>query len=276
MDTKLKLKKASKALRYSGHRALARALDSNREGKFVPFIVLTRSRSGSNLLKNFLNSSPEVECFGEIFRHADRLGWDRPGVLPKDYGLSRYLKDPVEFLKANFLNWQPCYVKAAGFKLFYYHSREEGREHLWDFLRARKDIRIIHLRRENLVRVIVSRELAMKTGVWIDHGGGKADVTRIRISPEAFEKEIETTLNWELNCREFLSEHQYKEIVFEEMMANKRDTLDDISEFLDLKKTLAPVTGTQKQGKQAVSQILENFEELKAHFRETQWEKYWV
>ena len=34
---------------------------------YVPFIVLTRSRTGSNLLVSFLNGHPDIFCEGEIF-----------------------------------------------------------------------------------------------------------------------------------------------------------------------------------------------------------------
>ena len=74
MKTSLAMAKGWKAARYTAWRTVSRVVPALRSAQFTPFVLVTRSRSGSNLLKNFLNSSPEVECFGEIFRHPDRLG----------------------------------------------------------------------------------------------------------------------------------------------------------------------------------------------------------
>lgn len=277
METPLKLSKAIKALRYSAWRAASHIKCSPSNQSFTPFIVVTRSRSGSNLLKNFLNSSRRVECFGEVFRHPDRLGWDRPGILPKNFGLSSYLADPVEFLQNYFLEQQPPWVSAAGFKLFYYHAREPHRQTLWDFLHQRTDIHIIHLRRRNLIKVIVSRELAMKTGVWIDHSGDKGPLQSVKISPEYFEQQIKDTQNWEATTQEFFSKHPVKEIIFEDLIKTPQAHLDDLSQFLNIDQgDLRPISATKKQAKRPLSEMLSNFEEVKKHFIATPWEKYFA
>lgn len=274
MKFSLKVKKAAKALRYTAWRSGNELGLLKGNPSFTPFIVLTRSRSGSNLLKNYLNSVSEVECFGEVFRHPDRLGWDRPGIYPKDFGIETYRQDPAEFLKTHFLKTQPGYVKAAGFKLFYYHSREDGREGLWDFLKQRTDIRILHLRRKNLIKVIASRELAMKTGVWIDHSGGEQTDASVSISPEAFKAEIETTQQWERSLPEFFSEHPYQELVFEDLVKTPEASLSEIQQFLGLSQSLKPISATKRQAKRPLSEILENFDELKAAFKGSDWARY--
>ena len=276
MNSRLKLQKACKAMRYTMWR-IANSLGLRKGTEnFTPFIVLTRSRSGSNLLKNYLNSVSEVECFGEVFRHSGRLGSDRPGIIPHDYGLKLYKKDPVAFIKKYFLNVQPPYVRAAGFKLLYYHSRSSGRDNLWDFLKANPRIRIIHLTRMNLVKVIVSRELAMKTGVWIDHAGESSVDQKVTIAPEYFRNEIECTKRWEAEVRDYFSDHQFHELVFEDLVRRPEDSLNALRDFLGLESILKPVSGTRQQARKPVSDILENFEELQSTFAETEWSEYFV
>ncbi len=71
--------------------------------QYRKFIVLARSRTGSNLLTSMLNSLWSIAAHGEI------LSWTR----------GRTLEDVL----ADAFCRYPHYVKAVGFKIFYYHPQ---------------------------------------------------------------------------------------------------------------------------------------------------------
>src|SRR5690606_26460474 len=110
------------------------------------FIVLSRSRTGSNLLISFLNSHPNIRARGEMFARLN--GKNCKDVLAR--GFAR----------------QPFYVKATGFKIFYYHPMDDDSGHVWDVLAELDDLRIIHLKRRNILRTLISRKIADTQGVW--------------------------------------------------------------------------------------------------------------
>lgn len=107
------------------------------------FIVVTRSRTGSNLLISFLSSHPNVRAQWEIFNKLN-------GRSYKDILTSAFDK-------------QPYYIRASGFKIFYYHPEDaQDREYpdIWQSLRNMKDLKIIHLKRRNILRTLISRKIA--------------------------------------------------------------------------------------------------------------------
>src|SRR5215470_17880833 len=83
-------------------RALSfRLLSAVGHDHFTKFIVLSRSRTGSNLLQSLLSSHPEIVTENEILQRLD-------GRNPRDIVARAYAR-------------QPYFVKAKGFKVFYYH-----------------------------------------------------------------------------------------------------------------------------------------------------------
>ena len=72
---------------------------------YAPFLVISRSRTGSTLLMTSLNSHSNIICRGE------RLNFLRRNETSRK-------RNPVAVIK-NIYGKQPTYIKAAGFKLFY-------------------------------------------------------------------------------------------------------------------------------------------------------------
>ncbi len=74
---------------------------NSRHSDFQRFIVLSRSRTGSNMLLSFLNSHPNIHAEGEVFNRLNGQNYQEI--------LSRVFAD------------QPPRILAKGFKIFYYH-----------------------------------------------------------------------------------------------------------------------------------------------------------
>ena len=88
------------------------------------------------MLMSFLNSHPNVRMEGELFATLN----DRA---------------PAQALEAAF-SPPPAYVKAQGFKLFYYHPTDASDRRLWTALTALPDLHVIHLKRRNILPTLVS------------------------------------------------------------------------------------------------------------------------
>jgi LPS sulfotransferase NodH len=136
----------------------------------VNFIVLGHPRCGSNLLIRALTEHPQIRALNEIFeRDTDRRTqiWNTakpvPAGLPYQIG-----EDGATFLCTRVFSPHPIAGRQAfGFKLFYHHARFDP--HIataWDYLHTLQP-HILHIRRRNLLDVIISREVALRTNIWL-------------------------------------------------------------------------------------------------------------
>jgi len=120
---------------------------------FTRFILLSRSRTGSNMLTSLLNSHPHVRAEGEILRRLQ--GRDSTAILAEVFAR------------------QPRHIRAKGFKFFYYHPIDGDTEKTWQMLLDMTDLRVIHLKRKNILRTILSRKIAEDQDVWLSRSSGR-------------------------------------------------------------------------------------------------------
>jgi len=102
--------------------------------KYTSFILSSRSRSGSNLLRERLNSYTEVRVDGE------ELNWSRSRSIPR--------------VIRRIFGRQPSWIRAKGFKLFYYHPNDRCCTEVWVELSKIHNLVIIDLVRENILEVM--------------------------------------------------------------------------------------------------------------------------
>ena len=139
------------------------------EAGLVPFIVLGKARCGSTHLLGLLNSHTKIVGFGELFRDQSRIGWDLRPYDAEQQSLELIEKmhsDPVRFLEEDVLVEQQPGLAAVGFKIFYYQNPKEAQTELWSYLQSRIDLHVIHLKRRNTLRELLSLKRAQQTNEW--------------------------------------------------------------------------------------------------------------
>ena len=114
--------------------------------KYQKLVILGRQRTGSSLLMMLLHSQPKVDMQSEVFRLLE-------GKTCRTVWKETFSKK---------LPW----IKYAGFKLFYNHPDDSEDREVWEILNADTSVKIIHIKRENLLRTYVSKLVAIKTGAW--------------------------------------------------------------------------------------------------------------
>ena len=221
---------------------------------YSKFIILSRSRTGSNFLLSLLNSHPNIDCYGELFLHLRG-------------------KDSLEIWKRIFKK-HPGRIKCVGFKLFYYHPVDSDDKKVWNLIEGDPQIKIIHLKRKNLLRTILSRKIAEKTKIW------KENSTKTFIPPK--EKAVKLShvecLNefnkiraWENEADARFSKHAIFEIYYEDLVHQRDVVMNDVYSFLNLKKH-QPYTDLRKQNKEGFQDLILNYNSLKVSFTGTGWE----
>lgn len=221
------------------------------------FIVLSRSRTGSNLLISLLNSHRQIRADREIF---NRLN-------------GRNYKDILDraFAKQHF------WVKAKGFKIFYYHPIDHIDCGIWNDLLAMDDLYVIHLKRTNILHTLFSRKVAGIQDQWTaqSRSKGQAPREKIRVSftVDELAKDFQQTRTWEEVAEQNLRNHPLLSVNYEDLVTERAATFRKVTDFLGVDYRL-PNTELRKQNPQKLQDLITNYDELKGAFAGTEWAQF--
>ena len=225
------------------------------------FIVLSRSRTGSNMLISLLRSHPNICARGEVVGKLD--GRNYKDVLADAFTTKSHL------------------IKASGFKLFYYHPLDDDSGDLWQDLVNMDDLYVIHLKRRNVLRILISRKIAESMGQWIAKDTLDIEAQKdqaqgnkcVYMSVEELTNGFQQTRAWEKRGDAIFSSHPLITVYYEDLLDELEDNFRKITDFLDLPFVL-PETSLRKQNPEQICDLLENYYELRESFKGTEWQTY--
>jgi LPS sulfotransferase NodH len=254
-----------------------RALDSGLLGhaEYTRFVVLGRSRVGSNLLRSLLNAHPQVVAFGEVFRELDNLDWDHTGYFQSAATRALVRRDPVRFLETRLLGRYPAATMAVGFKLFYYHARDGAQAGIWPWLLQRREVRVIHLKRANLLETHVSRKRAALTGRWVNTSGEPDRAVAVRLEYDEVLADFQQTRAWEAECDRTFAGHPLLQVQYEQLATDYQSEARRLEAFLGVDPCVVQ-PATFRQSTQSLSATVSNYHELKARFAGTPWTAFFT
>jgi LPS sulfotransferase NodH len=213
-------------------------------------------RTGSNLLRTALQSSPQVAMANEIFSPNER-------VMGKDF----------DIIMANLLRHYPISVKAVGCKIFYPHLTA----HEWLQFNALPDFKIIHLMRRNQVKLFLSLQIAQKTNRWIENKPGikpPLEQRQIRIDPRQLKAFIQLSHLWREQARQRFKDRAILEIYYEDLIADFDRVVTEAITFIGAKQWDRAKVNLRKQNPEAMRDLILNYDELKSVFAKTPWRAY--
>lgn len=252
------------------------------------------------MLVQALNSSPEITCFGEVFSPIGGVveffveGYDNFSAE----AMSLRSQDPIRFLEERIYCRHPEEVRAVGFKLAY--------GHFWSFpgllerLIEDRELRVVDLRRHNLLRMLVSLKLAQATGVFMEESrrrvtlanlliaarhplkvlerlrqrlrlsraSSAAPRARVTVSPqELFDFVVRTRIT-AANHAEVFREHPTLPVYYEDLVDRRDEVFREAQSFLGVEP--GPLTVTlRRQNPEPLSELIENYDELYEAFKGT-------
>jgi len=272
--------------------------------KYVKFIIICDIRSGSTMLTSYLSSHPKILMFYELFhRYQDSIPFNAPGYRGKSSNkeiVNLRNSDPVKFLNDIIFTIHPKRIMAVGFKLHYTQARmgkpwwfdkkydplwrntsrvthwNAAKSDVWKYLKENTDIKIIHLKRNNILKSLLSANNAWSSGRWgIGATGGfqNSDSTKIELNFEETRLSFETRKRYEDEADNLFKNHTIFQIKYEDMLDTKEVTLRKLQEFLEL-DYYELKTSTKKQSNKALDEIIINYSDLKNKFSGTPWIEY--
>lgn len=245
--------------------------------RYTRFVIVGMARTGSTMLINLLNSHTRALAFGELFRTPGTIGWDvRPYLdYTSERLLTLYQSDPCGFLaKAIFRKW-PRGQQAVGFKIFYYHAREKPYSAVWDYLERHDDIRVLHIKRRNILAQYLSVHLAHKTNVWSATRPVARETEPVRLEIEDCRKHFAWVRSQEEEADAFFAGHDVLQVAYEDLIADQTAEMLKVQEFLGLREQELSAH-TVRQRTVSLPRAIANYGALKQAFSETHWAEFFA
>jgi len=221
------------------------------------FVILAAPRSGSNMLCSMLNSHHSVLCHHELYNPADIFYALQ--LRNSDFKLADNMqqrdRQPLSFLARVWRSNQstPC----VGFKMTHKQNPQ-----VFEALLADTGVKKIVLRRNNAVKVHVSKLLAEQNGIWEDYGlSAPAERNQVAVNLLNLQKDMAYNQAFYQEITTGLNQSKQNHIVVEYEKLTTQDTQTTILDFLRLQhQTLT--TSSRKQNSTDLRKLVSNFSTL--------------
>ncbi len=237
---------------------------------YTPFIVLTAPRSGSSMLIQSLRAHAGIVSFGELLnpRH---IGFNTPGFWNRNRRLQSWRnRHPVEFTKTMVYRGYAARIEAVGFKVFHQHLDRPRFRPLRNYLASKPGLRVIHLRRRNLLRALLSRTIAASTGVWGIASREQRSPLRVRLEPAGCLEYFEAVSRQWQEYERIFPPGALLDVSYESLAAAFGEEIERIQRFLEVEKTDLPRL-TLQQEVRPLPEAIENYTELESALSGTSW-----
>jgi hypothetical protein len=236
--------------------ALANGPVSSADRTGLTFVILCLGRTGSTHLVSLLDSHSDIRCFGELFTYQE-------GTLDEAFVTSPQ-SDPQDYV-ANLT--APLPEKAVGFKLplssIRAHPDAMG-------LLDPPDLRMVRLRRLNLLALFVSRQLLRSTRVPQSTRGDYGDATVV-LDPKQTLAVLRRIEEHEQYLDELAAGKPVFRITYEELVKGQR--LDEIQRFLGVEPT-ALASPFRRIRSRPLAETIENWSEIEDALRGSPYERF--
>lgn len=145
---------------------------------------------------------------------------------------------------------------------------------VWKYLHKNKDIKVIHVKRKNLLRCYLSRQMAFLTGEWLKFNEKRSnkEIPKIRINPGELENYFKKIEKQRRKTDLLFNRHEKIDVFYENLVKNKKESIKKVLEFLGVEdKKIKVETPLKKQNTKNLRESISNYDELKEYFRKTKW-----
>lgn len=239
------------------------------------FVVIGTQRTGTTLMVTALNSHPQIQCFGELFKQRRPKGLHPEGEsaywLKCQESWRWRLSDVVlrHSSAANFLDdvLSVCDEQAAvGFKLML--SQIKRFHKLSDLITARQ-YNVLHVVRNNVLKTYVSRLAARQRGYY--HSDKSAKIEKINISTNDLESQLHKIHLDEIKIEEtFKNKGPYLQVAYEEFQYFDETVVSSLLQFLGVPQ-FEIGSSLKKQSSDDLMKVIDNYEEVADCIQRTSW-----
>lgn len=246
---------------------------------YQKFIVLGRHRVGSNMLLSVLNQHLQLHSFSEPFSESTIIFGSRFYGKPIEKSkemLDFRNSDPIAFLEEHIWRAVPEDINLLGFKIFYPQLAYLPFQALTPYFKGHQDIKVIHLKRKNLLDLFISTKIARQNKVMIISNDRERSNyeknNKLKVEPEeivAFFKQVEGEYT---HYKALFEKHDCLPISYEDLIGKGASEYQKIFSFLGLgKMEAAYAPQTRKQNQQSYAMVFENWPKIHNYFINSKW-----
>ncbi len=236
----------------------------------MKFVIVSTPRTGTNLVIEMLNSHPDCFSGYEIFSDthvANRhVPWYLPDVTDDAALCDLRATDPLAFLRHLEERTFAEGFQAVGFKLMYWEGSRFPT--VRDYVAADRLIRIIHVKRRNLLRRYLSYRLAEETGQWWTAADAEVRRTKIVLTLPEILADIAMVRTQQREYDQLLVNHRVLELYYEDIVQDFAGAAQALWRFLELRAWETFEIGSRKTGEKSLEQSIENYAALKGEITE--------
>ena len=226
-----------------------------------PFLILANQRSGSSVLRYALNEQKGVVCHGELLRagaHAKvsyaastAAGWRRlEARLTPDRSLRHYLERL----------WEPRgEVNAVGFKLMY----DQLDPRVSRLLAERGELRFVHLVRRNVLKSLISYEVARSHGRFTLRPGEAFSFQPIHLDPERLLPQLRESAARVERHRAWIGARPRIEVSYEALLADPRQVVTELLDFIGVPGEASGELPLRKMTPDSLDEAITNADEVR-------------
>ena len=209
---------------------------------YTKYVILCEGRTGSTLLHTYLNSHINVQSYGDILNR-----------IPVNSNT----------LKENIFHPHPKNIMAVGFKLFYGYHDNPSYNAVFDQIVHDEQVKIIHLTRNNSLRMFASLKIAQKTGEWTKSWNSTPlKAKQVSLNMDETIEFINQYGQRKNLFNKLFENHHLLNVSFEELVYNSQDSLNTIQKFLSLPHKRL-ISAIKKQNPEPLSELISNFDKIK-------------
>lgn len=236
------------------------------------FVISCPARSGSTMLLHLLRSNPQVMCHGEVF------GRDGLGHIAGDYAARRRAdpeataqltayreRAPASFLYDIVFDGQGRRV--VGFKFKTDEAFDERFADIQDIIRDDLDIKIVQLRRRNVLDQFISHQVVLnQTGVtWIGQGDERPRIESFRVDVREAVSYVLDVVRREEEVPRVYEGHRRMLVDYEDLVDPSHPVRGELQAFLDIEAQ--ELTTPTRKIIDRNETLVENVEDVRAALR---------
>lgn len=245
------------------------------EKKYQRFVIIGTARTGTTLLWSYMNSHPDILCLRGVYGSTNKINFGKYyDILPDECTDNKLINErnnsPVKFIKEYVFKEYSQNYMAVGFKYFYDHDRHlKNKDDILNYFVENKDIKFVHIIRENLVETLYSYKRALNNKNW--HQKEEKEFS-IEIPFEECREYFENTMTQRNRFNELFKDRMFG-IIYEDFIKQPELVLTKLQGFLNVPKRIIK-TEIVKNFNIPLSKAIINYSELKEFFRDSEFKRF--